>query len=472
MLPFGAARTSLRMRMMLIPSGILLIGMLAAVCITLIAARERIRSETQSGVGMASLLIGYALDELATDREPEAAMLRLRRELAQVRHVRVEYRVDPTLAAPAPAETDAAPKWFLALFEPARAVATYPLIVGGVPRGELVMRTWPADEVEEIWNGLIFLAILLAAVAMAIAALLYASAHLALRPLHELEQGLDRLEQGRFEALAEIKISELRRIGERFNRLAFSLARTEAQNHRLVDRLLYVQEAERKELARELHDEYGAALFGIRAAASCIVEAASAASTTDPAAREIGERAQTIARLADSIQKQNYRILDRIQPVVLSQMGLAEALRHLTETWQATHRDCACDLVVTALPALAEDVSLACYRIVQECLTNIARHAQAKQARISVTYDKGDAGNAAGIRLIVEDDGVGLPEVFRSGFGFLGMSERVHKFGGRLVCDRMAGAGTRIEAVIPCVAEKAPPATIEPQTASTERIGA
>jgi len=452
MSPFGAAKGSLRMRFMLIPASILLLGMLAAICATLLAARTRISSETESGVGMASLLVGYALDEIAADRNPDAALQRLRRELAHVRHVRVHYRPDPALLARPPTEVEAAPRWFQALFEPARIAATYPLVIRGVPRGDLVMWTWPADEVAEIWNDLILLAVLLALAAMAIVVLLYSSARLALKPLHDLEDGLDRLEHGRFEELAEIRVLELRRIGERFNRLAASLAGTEAQNHQLVDRLLSVQEAERKELARELHDEYGAALFGIRAAAACILETLGSGSVAAETAREIGDRAQAVSHLADSIQKQNYRILDRIRPVVLHQMGLAEALHHLTETWRATHRDIGCDLVIpAALPELSEEISLACYRIIQECLTNIARHAQAKQAYILVAHDKSHKDpDTSAIRICTEDDGRGLPENFRFGFGFLGMNERARKFGGHLTVTARAPAGTRVEAFIPC----------------------
>jgi two-component system, NarL family, sensor histidine kinase UhpB len=448
MSPFGAARSSLRLRIMLIPTGILFIGMIAAVVGTLIAARARIGSETEAGVNMAGVLIGYALDEIATNRDPEGALLQLRRELAEVRHVRVQYRPNPTApaqAAPEGTEAPTPPKWFLNLFEGPHIAATYPLVAAGVPRGDLVVSAWPADEAGEIWSSLVFLAGLLAVIAVAIILLLYSSARFALKPVHALETGLNRLEHGKFEALDAIDVAELRRIGERFNRLAASLARSEAQNHRLVDRLLSVQEAERKELARELHDEYGAALFGIRAATSCILEAA--ATAQDPSAGEIRERAQTIARLADAIQKQNYRVLDRLQPVVLQQMGLAEALRHLADTWQATHLDCRCELSLRKFPAPDEDVSLACYRLVQECLTNIARHAQAKRAQLEVSSHS--EGATSGIRIVVEDDGIGLPQTFRAGFGLLGMQQRVRKFAGRIEVGRGTQGGTRIEAFLP-----------------------
>ncbi|MGO9133823.1 MAG: histidine kinase, partial [Methylovirgula sp.] len=344
----GLARRSLRMRVVLIPSCILFLGMVTAIGVTLLAARSRIGSETQSGVGMGTLLISYALEKVAVAKDADEILLRLRHELAQVRHIHVHYAPESSQTqvehfdhAPASAS---APDWFLRLFDPPKIVKTFPVVIGGTLRGTLVMSTHPADEVAEIWSGLVFLTALLAAISIAIVSLLYLTARFTLKPLHDLADGLDRLEHGQFDALAEIKVEELRRIGEKFNHLAHSLARTEADNRLLIDRLMSVQDAERKELARELHDEFGASLFGIRAAASCIVEDAMQNETKTTA--DIVERAQAISSLADSIQKQNYRILDRIRPVVLHQMGLTDAVRQLVDSWASANRGIACTLTL------------------------------------------------------------------------------------------------------------------------------
>jgi two-component system sensor histidine kinase UhpB len=216
-----------------------------------------------------------------------------------------------------------------------------------------------------------------------------------------------------------------------------------------------VQEAERKELARELHDEFGASLFGIRAAASCIIAAADSGDPDDATSKDIVDRATMIATLADGIQKQNYRILDRIRPVILHQMGLFDALRQLVDSWAAHHTDCTyrLDLPTESL-TFDEDVSLTSYRIIQECLTNVARHSQARAMQIVLRYNSNAA--TPNISIKVEDDGIGLPAGFRFGFGFLGMSERVRKLGGQF---RIANSGsvnaltkgTLIEAIIPAI---------------------
>ncbi len=121
------------------------------------------------------------------------------------------------------------------------------------------------------------------------------------------------------------------------------------------------------------------------------------------------------------------------------------------------HRDVDCELRLPAEQAgFDEETSLTSYRIVQECLTNVARHAKARRVRVALEIDDNHkdqrSASAAGpraLRVSIEDDGVGLPPDFRFGFGFLGMSERVRKLGGQLHVANGASAGALIEAVIP-----------------------
>jgi two-component system sensor histidine kinase UhpB len=449
---FKFAAPSLRIRLIVIPASLLVIGIFAATITTLYGARDRIHSETESGVNLGSRLIEYALNDIAEAPHPDEVLRQLREDVAHVRHIKVAYLADPSQAPVEPPDSDAnraAPEWFQQWFEPARLVQTFMVRFDGGLHGKLLMWTQPADEVNEVWLGLTFVTGLLGLLAIAMIALILLTARQTLAPLHTLVEGLDRLEHGQFDALAEIRVVELRRIGETFNRLARSLSRTEADNHFLIDRLMSVQESERKELARELHDEFGASLFGIRAAASCIVAAADSRDAQDDATtKDIIDRAKLISTLADGIQKQNYRILDRIRPVILNQMGLFDALRHLVDSWAAQHRDCTYEL---SLPAISggfdEDVSLTSYRIIQECLTNVARHSKASAMHIALHYISDP--DASRLQILVEDDGIGLPPGFRFGFGFLGMSERLRKLGGQLLIRNGAISGIIIEASMP-----------------------
>ncbi len=448
MFQFIKASGSLRTRLILIPPVFLLLGIVAAIGATLIDAPDRVAAETASGLTIGANLITYALEDIRFSADPESALDRLKQELAHVRHVRVSFRPSPDspmTRAITPARTKSAPNWFVNLFAPRPVTETFPVIFEGVRHGDMVMNAEPADEAGEIWDELVFLIGLLSVISIGIVSLTWLAVNYTLRPLRALIEGLDRLEHGQFDGIGKIRVAELQRVGEQFNRLAKSLARTEADNRLLIDRLMSIQESERRELARELHDEFGASLFGIRASASCVVEAATANGPADARFKEIIDRANAISSLADVIQKHNYRILERIQPIVLNELGLFDALRHLASAWGEAHRGLVCDIKVPdTQPELSDDANLTIYRIVQECLTNVARHAKASAVEISVQVLWTQ-------RMIVRiaDNGVGLPKSLRFGFGFLGMSERARKLGGSLRVSNGEKSGSVVEVSIP-----------------------
>lgn len=443
------ASTSLRTRLILIPIIFLLVGIIVAIVAMLIDVPSRIAVETASGITVGGHLIDHTLGEIQSAADLDASLDRLKNELSHVRHIRVEYRVahgSPIAKPITPHSVSEVPSRLVNWLAPTRATETFPVIIAGQRHGELVMSAEPADEASEIWDELLFLIGLLSAISIGIVCLIWLSANIALKPLRDLVEGLDRLERGQFDGLAEIRITELQRVGEQFNRLAKSLAQSGADNRLLIDRLMSIQESERKELARELHDEFGATLFGIRAAASCIIEAAAADGSDRERLGEITERASAISSLADAIQKHNYRILERIQPIVLDQMGLYNALQHLVDAWSADHRGFNCELELPpARPFHREEIGLTIYRIVQECLTNVARHSRATHVHIAM---KTAASNhSTSIR--IADNGIGLSRNFRFGFGLLGMSERVRKIGGRLTVSNGPEKGTLIDVFIP-----------------------
>jgi two-component system sensor histidine kinase UhpB len=242
-----------------------------------------------------------------------------------------------------------------------------------------------------------------------------------LRPLQLLTEGFDRLEHDDYRPIADIPVTELARVARQFNLFAASLERVTSDNRLLIGRLLSLQDHERKEVAAELHDEFGPVLFGIRAEAACMMKAV-------PNSTDIFARAQSIAELTDGIQRVNYRMLERLRPLVLEQMGVSQALRQLLSSWQSRSLNIAWSLDVPAgLDSPDETVALTLYRATQEAVTNAVRHAQATAIEVRLTQEP-----TGGFTLTIRDNGRGLPTSVRYGFGLLGMMERVRQVGGSL----------------------------------------
>ncbi|MDQ7249018.1 histidine kinase [Dongia sedimenti] len=432
---------SIRARLILIPMLILPAMLAVAVTVLLAGSGERIAEETRSGMQTGRVLIGYAVRSLGETPNPDAEIRHLVGNLASVRHVQFFYLATETLGGTPPlwhAETPRldAPQWFIDLFPAERPVETYPVMIHGAERGEIILVGNPLDEIGEVWAELVFLVGLLAGASVLILAALLWTARLVARPMQALSGGLDRLGRGEFAPIGRSRVSELQSIGERFNALAQSLDQARSDNRLLIDKLIMVQESERREIARELHDDFGATLFGIRTELALIRE------TQDPAA--IGQHAAAMSGMIDDIQKQNYRMLDRLRPGSLAHARLSESIGDLVDAWAERHRGITWLLTIEdEIDGATEESALTIYRMVQEGLVNASRHAQAETVEVALAVRNG------ALVVAIRDDGRGLPAGFHMGFGLLGMSERVRRLGGKLSVANGAESGTVIEATIP-----------------------
>jgi two-component system sensor histidine kinase UhpB len=215
----------------------------------------------------------------------------------------------------------------------------------------------------------------------------------------------------------------------------------ELAENREVTRLIQAGvEAERKRVARELHDELGQSVTAIRLIATSIARSVDGNEAAGPAsgARKINEIA---AGLYDSV----HRIVRELRPAVLEQPDLAAALADLAREWRARHPDIQLDLALDGdLGDLGEDMTLAVFRTVQEALTNVLKHAGASTVRISV------ATRGGRLEACIEDDGQGSADgAAGSGYGLVGMRERVAALGGGLEVGPCADGGFRVSIALP-----------------------
>lgn len=210
----------------------------------------------------------------------------------------------------------------------------------------------------------------------------------------------------------------------------------------VAQRLLTVQEDERRTLSRELHDDIGQSITAIKLAATSLTDDALAA---DPLMRR--EILDEVIAIADQtvLKLRNLSLL--LRPPQLDSLGLEAALRGQVALLA---RNTALDLRLEVAPIdgrLPPAVELACFRIAQEALTNIARHAGATRAEVEVEFE--DDAEGARLLLRVSDDGRGFDASLPGGLGLVTMRERATQLGGSVTITARPGGGTVLRAVLP-----------------------
>lgn len=217
-----------------------------------------------------------------------------------------------------------------------------------------------------------------------------------------------------------------------------------AENRALARQHLLQQEAERKHLARELHDELGQYLNAIK------LDAVAVRGGQLPAAQQAmaGER---IVASADHVHVAVSDMIRRLRPVGLDELGLGAALEHCIDQWRRRLPGVHLALLRQGeLDGLGEAVDLAVYRVVQEAVTNAGRHAQAR--RIEVRVARADHGMPGRERLdiSISDDGIGMDLAHaHDGFGLAGMRERLELLGGELEVRGAPGESVVVAAALP-----------------------
>jgi signal transduction histidine kinase len=239
-------------------------------------------------------------------------------------------------------------------------------------------------------------------------------------------------------------------------RMTDELREREVRIVELSGHLLKAQEEERKRISRELHDETGQALMVIRLYLGML----DGTVNSDEAKGRIGELFAVVDRTIEGIR----RIIGRLSPLVLQELGMISAIRKeakdLTKTAGVrTHVD-----IPDNFGRLDPVIETAIYRVVQESLHNVAKHAQAKNVEIRLER-RGEM-----LKLKIEDDGVGIRAVTnpaRPSFGMAGMQERVSTLGGQMKVTSHPGEGTRISITVPIRKAAAGPQV--PSAAPAER---
>jgi two-component system sensor histidine kinase UhpB len=354
-----------------------------------------------------------------------------------------------------------APDWYSTLVVPPLQRQVIQLPAGG----ELAIEADPSRAILDGWDDLKVLLGTAGAVLAVLLGVVFWLVGRTLRPFPTILAALARIEQGELATrLPALSGREAGAIGHAINRMsaaveghltermrAFEVERSLAESRELARQIEHHMEQERREIARELHDELGQSVTAIRSlAATLSLRLASHDAQGAELARLIGGEA---SRLDDAM----HSLIPRLAPLALDHQNLADCLSDLvasarqreTETTIALHID-------AALPELDGDVALAAYRVAQEALGNALRHSGAERIELKV-HATADGGNDQ-LQVSVSDDGRGLgtdgsaPLQHKGRYGLRGLRERVRALGGRfeLVSPTApGGGGLTVQASLP-----------------------
>ncbi len=447
---------SLRFRLSLLISLLFALILLGGGVYVINNARVAVFNEVQSTARLTLQLIeiAFANAEKQSDFDMQRAILDQIINMEESRHLHIELlrATNPDQTIPLYAEfkiSSDAPNWFIKLVRPPpiefRKIFTDP----GHFYTEILIKANPSDEITEVWGETKGVLILLLLFAVLANILVYFTLGRGLAPIESILKGLDGIEQGDYRLrLPRFNLPELSRISEKFNHMAEVLQKSRDENKLLTQRTLAIQEDERRHLAQELHDELGQTITAIKAVAVAIEKQPQDQDST------ISTNAKTIIEFSNHIYDVARSMIRRLRPEILDELGLVSALQNMLDDWNDRQEDLFCHFSFEGdLDNLGEEININTYRIAQECLTNIVKHAKASDAEIKIWHtDKQLQGNC--LNLEIRDNGVGFDIDFvKSGLGMIGVRERVEALNGTFTLNTNPGEGTKIEISIPIINE-------------------
>jgi two-component system sensor histidine kinase UhpB len=422
---------------------------------------RKVETEMSSAIEVGNSTVGDALASIAISGDPLTYLQRVIGSFDGDRHVvarlvapdgttKITSRLEPPRDPP--------PHWLHQLFAGNTYIKEFSLPAPYKGIGTVELQSDSHNEVGEVWEDLKLKFIILAGFCATVLVLIYASLGRALKPLEDLSAALNRVGEGDYTAhVAEQGPEDLNMIYRAFNRMAERLQAAELQNRRLNEQLSTVQEEERSEVARDLHDEIGPFLFAVDVDAQSIP-----ALLSRDAGEGVERRVSAIRQSVHHMQMHLRAILSRLRPAMMIDQGLTHAVEQLIAFWRARRPNITfhSDISEARFPAHIEETA---FRIFQEGTSNAVRHG--KPDTIELSAQQTETGH---LRIVVSDDGQGIAEPQRRGFGLVGMGERVAALNGTMkVTSHQNGKGVILVAEIPLPPERRGKTEETPKATST-----
>lgn len=433
-------RSKISLRILLISICILFIGG----SISIWQARKAVSNEVDSSIGLALELIKIGVGK--TKMHKADWMYRLS-SLEQTRHLKIQLKTETSelinmteQLRNKEEQSDTPPAWFINLVKSHYPTAEYVIETAGDNTLILLIQANPLDEISEVWNETVsFFMTLLILVSLTFLSVYFVFDKTFLA-IQSIVAHLKGIEQGDYRSkLPNFSTQEYADIASAINHMSDVLDNTQQQNRTLTQHSLDIQEEERRRLSQELHDEFGQSLTAIKVMA---VAAAHEKSDTK-------EITTAISKICDDLMIVVRSMMKQLHPLILTELGLKATLEDIVNQWESRHNQVSftldCD---EAVDNLDRPLVIQVFRVIQESLTNIIRHANASHVTIHLALK----ANPRTLELQIKDNGQGFElSTMQSGFGLLGMQERIKILDGHFKIHSELTQGTRIDVEIPLI---------------------
>lgn len=438
-------RLTLQMRLIAGIAAALIATLTMASAVVYWHATSKIEIEMRSALAVGERVARNELSQAPLDSGQPRALRRLIAHFHGNRHVRASL-LDRSESMVARSELlapeNAAPDWFVRFVGAKVSAVRLPLRSNSENLSALLIEADPTNEVAEAWSDIVTYAqIFLGFCALALLLLSWMLAR-AIRPIQTLLAGYEAIGEGDYAARVVPDGSpELQRLCHGFNEMAQHLGDMAEGNRRLSDQLERVQDEERAELARDLHDELSPLLFAAGVDTEMIADFGR--DSNKPAivrqANQVQDHLALMKRIVTAV-------LGRLRPALLLDQGLETALSHIADSWRRRHPGVhfAVEIAIIDDPSEAQVSGL--FFVAREAVSNALRHG--RPSKIAVHIQGRPSG---GIELTVSDNGGGLRAAKGTGrFGIIGMTERIEALGGQLsVAATDDGSGVEVKAFVP-----------------------
>ena len=439
---------SLRFRLICLIAIVLIASLTLEGAIVTFHASRSVRTEMNSALQVGQQFVASALADLADSTDRRGDLEALVAAFKGNRHLRVSLSGGAATVAPSleGSHFGTVPRWFVRLLGITPLAARVPVSIAGQNYGSILVETDPNNEILEVWNDLGDGFIVLALFFCLNILLIYFFIGRALRPLDQLAGALQQIGHGDYTLrIGGHMVPELSPLQASFNRMAAELAELDEEKRHLNEQLLTLQEEERRDFARDLHDEISPCLFAVNVDLASISRLA-----CQGRAAEIAGEIQSTVEAVSHMQRQIRTMLGRLRPGVLADFGLTAAITSVVDFWRRRHPETC--FTVSLPPEGASFGALldtTIYRIVQESMSNAVRHGNPNKISVSVTSIPAECPEQSRVTIEITNDGHGMDQKVGFGFGLTGMRERAHALGGSLVLLSEPGPGFSVTATLP-----------------------